>query len=114
LDATLPPPAMKFLADVIDAQCNLSVITKMESLGYNFKNIQEQILMEAFITGSNILEINDDVVNGTIAIRKSKKIDLPDAIIAATAIVFTFKLITRNTKDFTNIPGLEVIDTNDL
>jgi predicted nucleic acid-binding protein len=35
---------------------------------------------------------------------------LPDAIIAATAIVYNWALISRNTKDFKNIKGLKVID----
>jgi predicted nucleic acid-binding protein len=35
---------------------------------------------------------------------------LPDAIVAATALVYDLILVTRNTSDFKSIEGLEVID----
>jgi toxin FitB len=114
LNASLSPVAMQSLGNVVDQQCNISVITKMEALGYNFKDIAEQKKMEGFVNGSVILEINNDVVIKTIAIRKSRKIDLPDAIIAATSIAYNLILITRNSSDFRNIQGLQVIDPDNL
>jgi predicted nucleic acid-binding protein len=39
---------------------------------------------------------------------------LPDAIIAATALVYDLTLITRNTSDFKNMEGLKVINPFDL
>ena len=36
---------------------------------------------------------------------------LPDAIIAATAIINDFTLITHNIKDFQKVTGLQVIDS---
>ena len=38
-----------------------------------------------------------------IKIKQTKKIKLPDAIIAATALHYDMELITRNTKDFSGI-----------
>jgi predicted nucleic acid-binding protein len=38
------------------------------------------------------------------------KIPAIDALIGATALVNNLKLVTRNTKDFINIPGLEIIN----
>jgi toxin FitB len=35
---------------------------------------------------------------------------LPDAIIAATALVHGCELVTRNVSDFAKIPGLSVFD----
>lgn len=110
LDATLPARAMQFMGTIVDGNCNISVITKMETLGFAFKSIAEQKTMETFVYGSNVLIINDEIVDKTIAIRKTKKIKLPDAIIAATALVYGFTLIFRNTSDFFNIKNLDVID----
>jgi predicted nucleic acid-binding protein len=110
LDATLPAQAMQFMGTIVDDNCNISIITKMETLGFAFKSIAEQKTMETFVSGSNVLVLNDEIVNKTIAICKVKKIKLPDAIIAATALVYGFTLISRNTSDFTNIQGLHVID----
>jgi predicted nucleic acid-binding protein len=39
---------------------------------------------------------------------------LPDAIIAATALVYDLVLISRNISDFKNIDGLQVIDPHSL
>lgn len=66
----------------------ISIVTKMETLGFNFKSEDEEATMEIFINGSTIWDLNNDVVNTTIAIRKTKKMKLPDAIIAATALVY--------------------------
>ena len=86
----------------------------MEALGFNFKNIDERNVTEAFMENSIILDINQEVVQRTIAIRKSRKIELPDAIIAATSIVYNFTLITQNMKDFKKIQSIKVLDSFDL
>jgi predicted nucleic acid-binding protein len=39
---------------------------------------------------------------------------LPDAIIAATALAENFVLVTRNTDDFKNIAGLELLNPWEL
>jgi predicted nucleic acid-binding protein len=114
LDASLPVAGMQLLNDIVDSDPMISIITKMETLGYNFTSIDEQITMETFINGSIILELNNDIVEKTIAIRKSKKIKLPDAIIAATALAYDLVVVSRNTSDFKNIQGLQVIDPHSL
>lgn len=64
----------------------------------------------SFINESNVVALSDAIVETTIFIRKQIKIKLPDAIIAATALVNNFTLLTRNTDDFINIKGLNVIN----
>jgi predicted nucleic acid-binding protein len=110
LEASLPPVGMQLLNKIVDEQCNISIISKMEALGFNFKTAAEKYMMEFFINGSNIFHLNDDIVNQTIAIRKSKKIALPDAIIAATALTNDLILISRNVSDFNGIKGLKYIN----
>ena len=46
------------------------------------------------------MEINEFIVNKVIQIRRIKKIKLPDAIIAATASINQFDLVTCNIEDF--------------
>ncbi len=86
----------------------------METLGFNFKNEKAQTSAQSFITECNVIGISDEVVNATIQIRKIKKIKLPDAIIAATAMAYSLQLITQNTADFNNIDGLQLIDLESL
>ena len=110
LNNSLSTSARAFLIQVIDSEPNISIVTKMETLGFNFNNEKAQISAQSFIAECNIIGISDEVVDATIGLRKIKKIKLPDAIIAATAIVQNLQLITQNTVDFKNIDGLKVID----
>ena len=110
LGASFSLEGMQLLNTIVDDEAMISVITKMETLGYNFTSADEQSTMEIFINGSTLLDINNHIVDKTIAIRKSKKIKLPDAIIAATAIIYDLTLISRNNIDFKNIEGLLLIN----
>jgi len=66
--------------------------------------------MENFIALADVIEINKTIINQTILLRKAHPIKLPDAIIAATAIVHNLTLISHNTKDFINIKRLRILD----
>ena len=55
-----------------------------------------------------IFPFTDDIKNITINIRQSKKIKLPDAIIAATAIHYKLPLISADS-GFKNISALTLI-----
>ncbi|HYX09361.1 MAG TPA: PIN domain-containing protein [Bacteroidales bacterium] len=71
------------------------------------------ILIE-FINASEVFTLEEPVILKTIEIRKAYKTKLPDAIVAATALVNEFTIITRNMKDFDKIEGLEVINPYDI
>ena len=90
----------------------VSVITKIELLGFNAGTVEEQTITQTFINAVLVFNLDDAVINQTIALRKQYRIKLPDAIIAATAIVYNLALITRNTTDFDKIPELQCIDPN--
>ncbi len=98
------------LNPIVDEGPNISLITKMEVLAFNYEFANEQIAVEDFVNGSAILVISDEIVYKTILIKKTGRIKLPDAIIAATAIVNRLILITRNIKDFSKIRDLKIID----
>ncbi|GAO27811.1 hypothetical protein [Geofilum rubicundum] len=55
-----------------------------------------------------MLDIENLIVVKTIELRKIIKIALPDAIIAATALVYDLTLLSRNTKDFIDVPNLKI------
>ncbi|WP_200837049.1 PIN domain-containing protein [Dyadobacter sp. 3J3] len=58
--------------------------------------------------------MSNEIVDKTIDLRKKSRIKLPDAIVAATAIIYNYTLITRNISDFKNIKGLTLINLYDL
>jgi predicted nucleic acid-binding protein len=62
LDASLPKPGMQLLRVIVDDNPCISVITKIEALGFNFQSANEQNTMEAFVSGSTVLNINDDII----------------------------------------------------
>ena len=62
------------------------------------------------ISDSTILALSDDIADKCIMLRKANKFKLPDAIIAATALVNNLTLITRNIDDFKNINELQIIN----
>ena len=98
----LPPNGLAFVAEVIDEEFTVSFVSYIEFLGYK----DATKAMEEFISMAAVIEINKEIINATIGIRRSRKIKLPDAIIAATAVVNKRTLITRNIADFSNIKGL--------
>jgi predicted nucleic acid-binding protein len=55
------------------------------------------------------ISLNQAVADCCIEIRKTYKIKLPDAIIAATALVQKQTLMSRNTDDFINNDGHRII-----
>jgi predicted nucleic acid-binding protein len=113
LSKKLPVEGMNFMNSVIDAVPNVSVVTKIEVLGFNAPDEHYQLLTN-FMNDVTVLDLISTVVDISIEIRRKYKTKLPDAIIAATAIVYGLVLITRNTSDFKNIQGLQLFDPHSL
>jgi len=112
LSGKLPEFGMNFMHGVINDVPKLSVITKIEVLGFSAPESHYKLLQE-FVDVSVIIPVTDEVASRTILIRKAKKIKTPDAIIAATALQFDLTLITRNITDFNAIEGLNVLNPYD-
>jgi predicted nucleic acid-binding protein len=104
---------MQFMNTVIDAVPTISVITKIEVLGFNTTDNQYKILTD-FMDDANVFDLTTEVADICINLRKKHKTKLPDAIIAATALAANATLITRNISDFKNIDGLKVIDPHSI
>jgi toxin FitB len=114
LDDTLPFESVDFMNSIVDNHCNISVVTQIETLGFNFSTSEDENVMQIFNDNAKIFELAEAVVMQTILLRKQHKIKLPDAIIAATAIVNNLTLITRNTNDFKNIQNLSIVNPFDM
>ncbi|MDP2113958.1 MAG: type II toxin-antitoxin system VapC family toxin [Bacteroidota bacterium] len=106
----LPNDARIAIAQIIANEINLSVINKIELLG--FSKIEQDLV--DFVKYSNIIPMSDDIIEKTIEVRRKYKIKLPDAVIAATAIISNYTLVTSNIKDFKSISDLEVLNPGDI
>jgi predicted nucleic acid-binding protein len=73
-------------------------------------NVKDNTIIKRFISDSAILEIDAAIKLKTAEIRKTSKIKLPDAIIAATAVVYSMTLVTRNSSDFAGIKNLMLLN----
>jgi predicted nucleic acid-binding protein len=112
LDNKLTEKGMAFMNKVVNATPNISVITKIEVLRYRTSDYNYQILKD-FIDSSVVHHLDNLTVDQTIELCRLKKIKLPDAIIASTAIVNNQVLITRNVSDFKSISALELLNPFD-
>lgn len=76
----------------------ISIITKIEIL-VGVKEDEKEIVT-SFLNRFQVIELDDEIANLAISIRKDLGVKIPDAIIYATAKSKGTLLITRNTKDF--------------
>ena len=104
----LPEPGRKLLFSI--KQPVISVITHIEILSFANIDKEEEKQLRDFVSIAIILALNIEVSLKAISIKKEKRIKLPDAVIAATALNFDLVLITRNMSDFTGIKNLELIN----
>jgi predicted nucleic acid-binding protein len=105
--------AMNFLSEVICETPILSVITKIEALSWRNTDIAKENIVRLFVDFSNVIALSDMIVDECIAIRRNRKMKTPDAIIAATAIVYDFTLLTSDA-DFNRIPNLRILNPFNL
>ena len=85
----------------------LSVISEIELLSFPGITSFEEQQIRSFIKDCTVLFLTENVKNKTIALRRSYKIKLPDAIIVATAIENNLQLITAD-KGFKQIAELDL------
>ena len=111
LENKLPEHSLT-LIDGLNVQ--MSIISRMEILAWPSANEDQITILTEFINASSILSLSEDIILKTIDIRKNYRIKLPDAIIAATAMINGFSLFTRNMTDFKKVNGLVIIDPYSL
>jgi predicted nucleic acid-binding protein len=81
---------------ILQHECFVSVIVKLELLKYPEITPNEEYAITEFLRFVPIIPIDEAIENETIAISRSTKLNLPDAIIGATAIVYDAKVVTRD------------------
>ncbi|MDO9581137.1 MAG: type II toxin-antitoxin system VapC family toxin [Bacteroidales bacterium] len=99
----------KLIDQVLGEKYSISVINRIELLGFKGLTGNESEALNSFISNSNIFELEEEIILETIQIRKMHNIKIPDAIIAATCLINNCSLVTNNVKDFDKIIGLHLI-----
>ena len=88
----------------------VSVITTMELLGWRGHSEHSRRDAENLLRGMGELGLARPVVDQVITLRSQLAIKLPDAIVAATALIEGLPLMTSNSGDFKAVPGLTLLD----
>lgn len=85
----------------------ISPITWMEVMAGT--NAADQTIVRRFLSRFTLVPVDSLVAEAAVAIRRSRRIKLPDAIIWASAQVAEALLVSRNTRDFpANTAGIRV------
>lgn len=106
------PPTLEYK---IEAQLEegipcISAITEIELLCWRTEDNNDLKTLRNFINDALIIDLDKPVKYKTAEIRKKYKIKLPDAIIAATAVVYNLTLVTRNERDFKDIDEIKILN----
>jgi hypothetical protein len=111
LQQLFPMSAEKFIDDLLnDEQPVISAITEIELLCWKAATDKDLEVLHNFIYDALVIELEQLIKLKTAEIRKAHRIKLPDAIIAATALVYDLTLLSRNLSDFSTISGLKIIN----
>lgn len=95
------------LVEILENQnLYISVITEIELLAYPNLSQNQEARIRDFISNINIININTNIKEIAIQIKKSYKIKLPDALIASSAIDVKMPLFSADTI-FEKIDSLE-------
>ncbi|UOP05334.1 type II toxin-antitoxin system VapC family toxin [Conchiformibius kuhniae] len=86
--------AIKLMRNVPFAECCVSVVNRIELLGYHDITPCDEQELTAFLSQVRHLEMDKPVQNKAVELRKRHKIKLADNIVLATALVHGLTLLT--------------------
>lgn len=104
----IPHNKIKVVDKILQTSFNISIITKIEFLGWDKHTDVGFRKALHFIDFANVIPVTEEIANVAISLRRQYKVKLADAVIAATAIYFSFTLVTRNERDFKKITKLKI------
>ena len=76
----------------------VSVITEMELLSYPLLRAEEEAEILDFLSDVTLVDLNREIKQSAIALRRQYRLKLPDAIVAATARRLNAELFTNDLK----------------
>ena len=113
LNGKLPSASTSWLEQLLQQrQLALSVVVRIELLSWLGKPVEMELLQE-FIAATEVLPLDEPVIQQTIRLRQQHRVKLPDAIIAATALAHGLPLLSRNVADFRAVAGLQLLNPHE-
>ena len=110
LNASISADSLSKLDQIIDQESRISFITEIELQVCNPSNPDDMAIYQEFVASSLVIGIDSNIIRETIRIRKHYRIKLPDALIAATALVNDLVLVADNDRDYEKVSDLKYIN----
>jgi len=114
LNGSLPESGLNMLDKILDKESIISFVTEIELQVWTPTDDTDIDVYKQFVIASTVLGIEESIITETIRIRKNYKLKLPDALIAATALIYKFTLIADNNKDFLKVPSLKYLNPREI
>lgn len=104
-------PENEFLREFIRSHSPyVSDISRIEVLGVQKLTAEDIEYFDSFFEATTMIVVSEEVILEAITLRQKRKMSLGDSLVAASAIVNDFALVTNNTKDFKWINSLTLIN----
>ena len=115
LQDLLPSPSKAFLLKELNLRKpQISIITEIELLSWPKISRVEISSISEFLSNFESIGLTEEIKIATIQLRKSTGLNIPDAVIAATALTQAVPLLTNNLKDFEKVDFLKILDPMNL
>lgn len=112
LNDVLPTETVELLnAHLQTGQVIISAVVRAEVLAWHAHSAASLEAARALLDVCQLVPVNAAVADEAARIRRETGLKLPDALIAATALLQPAALVTANGKDFRRVPGLVLIET---
>jgi predicted nucleic acid-binding protein len=109
----IAPAALTIVETILNESFQISILSKIEVLGWRGHTPDGYEATAEFLKHADVFDLTSQVADYTIELRRQFSIKLPDAVIAATALLHDLTLVTRNTKDFARIENLKLLNPFD-
>jgi predicted nucleic acid-binding protein len=110
LQESYPEKGLIKMDKILSLEANISIISKIEILSYTPENEEFAIKLQSFVGDCNLYYLDEDVIENTINLRKAYRMKIGDAIIASTALLYNFTIVTNNERDFNRVIGLKILN----